>query len=350
MSNLRLDRVEFIITNVCNLNCTNCNQFNNFAFTGHQYWNDYSDLYIKWSSLLTIDNIAILGGEPLLNPDLLNWIHGVAKLWPNNTISIVTNGTQFNRWPTLYQEIAQYKGRVNIELSHHNRETMSTAIAEIKNFLQGPITVTSVDNDKNLWRENYERIRDIHWPDCPNPIDFVNLPIHVQKECREIHKFSPEYWVENGGKETYETRYTDLAGVNVLLCAQWTFDNSTLQFDESTHTLKLHQSNPEKAINVCNFRNCHRFHRGKLYKCGPVGLLPEFIKQFPVDINNQERELINAYQPAVPSWSSNELQKFVQDLNTNQPIAQCTFCPEKLIPKVFSASAKKIKIKKLSNV
>ena len=40
----RLNYAEFYITNVCNLNCTECNRFNNYHFSGHQRWDDYSDV------------------------------------------------------------------------------------------------------------------------------------------------------------------------------------------------------------------------------------------------------------------------------------------------------------------
>ena len=58
-----LDRAEFYITNVYNLNCTNCNRFNDFAFRGHERWNDYKEQYCRWSQVLDLKTTDIISGE-----------------------------------------------------------------------------------------------------------------------------------------------------------------------------------------------------------------------------------------------------------------------------------------------
>lgn len=40
-------KVEFHITNVCNLNCSACNKYNNYFYSGHYLWDDYKDFYKK---------------------------------------------------------------------------------------------------------------------------------------------------------------------------------------------------------------------------------------------------------------------------------------------------------------
>ena len=97
--------IEFYITNVCNLSCTGCNRFNNYKFTGFQKWNDYKEVYKKWSEVLDVGYIGILGGEPLLTPDYINWLTGIRELWPTSTISTITNGYRLNYVPGLYEYI-----------------------------------------------------------------------------------------------------------------------------------------------------------------------------------------------------------------------------------------------------
>ena len=88
---LFLDYVEFYITNVCNFNCTGCNRFNNYNFSGTQRWEDYKDIYARWSKVLSLQGFAILGGEPMLNPTYKDWILGVNALWPKAKKKFVTN-------------------------------------------------------------------------------------------------------------------------------------------------------------------------------------------------------------------------------------------------------------------
>ena len=80
MSKIKLDKVEFYITNVCNLTCDECNRFNNFSFKGWQRWQDYEAIYADWNSKLDIQQLVILGGEPLLNPSICEWITGINSL------------------------------------------------------------------------------------------------------------------------------------------------------------------------------------------------------------------------------------------------------------------------------
>jgi organic radical activating enzyme len=341
----KLNYVEFYITNVCNLNCPNCNRFNNFNFTGHQRWADYADMYKEWSHILEFNSIGILGGEPLLNPDFLEWVAGVANLWPHTKINIITNGTQFDRWPELYDLLASYKGRISLEVSQHVYEENKQSRQRVIDFLQQPVNkkfFNRRDSNHTVWRHCYNNVRDPSWPDCNTPDEFALLPEWIQHECRTVFNVDPDIWND----EIYSTIYTDTNNIEVSYGLANSFNNTTLNYNDSSGKLLLNKSDPAKAIEVCYVRRCHHFIRGKLYKCGPVGVLPEFIKQFNVDITSDEEKLLTAYQPAEPSWGNEDMTKFIKNLTDIEPIPQCTFCPETFIPKKFNSSTKKIKLVK----
>lgn len=86
-------RFEVDITGHCNLNCKGCNHYsplvkNEFADT------DILERDFKRLSELTsrkIDNIDLMGGEPLLHPDI-NKIMDTARKYFDGNINIVTNG------------------------------------------------------------------------------------------------------------------------------------------------------------------------------------------------------------------------------------------------------------------
>lgn len=79
---------------------------------------------------------------------------------------------------------------------------MST-LEELQNLFR---TIYDPINQKNieyrlaqsldLWKEKYKIIKDQSWPPCDCLDDFSKLPLEVQKECTNIHKFSPEIWME----------------------------------------------------------------------------------------------------------------------------------------------------------
>ena len=117
----QLQYVEFYLTNVCDTNCQNCNRFNNYAFTGHFKWDDHKDDYVEWSKKLDILKLCFLGGEPLTNPDLINWVIGGAALWPDARLQITTNGHFISKFAKLYAALPDIvKQNLILDVSAHS--------------------------------------------------------------------------------------------------------------------------------------------------------------------------------------------------------------------------------------
>jgi hypothetical protein len=96
-----------------------------------------------------------------------------------------------------------------------------------------------------------------------------------------------------------------------------------------TNKLSLYNNDPVAAHEDCAFAIWKNYHmiRGKLYKCGPVALMPEFDQQFSLMLSDADRELLNSYRPLSP-WDSDQVHN--EFFNTlDNPIAQCKFCPVK---------------------
>jgi organic radical activating enzyme len=91
-----LNYIEVYITHECNLTCSNCNRLNNYEFKGHLTFENSKEKLTKWAGRINFANICIIGGEPTLNPDLLNWNKGLRELWPAASINIQSNGTNFS--------------------------------------------------------------------------------------------------------------------------------------------------------------------------------------------------------------------------------------------------------------
>jgi hypothetical protein len=212
-------------------------------------------------------------------------------------------------------------------------------------WLTGPINKTYIksDNSDKLWQDAWKKIADPSWPECPTPEYFLNLPKHIQNECHDNHNISLEIW----HKDYYTIQLIDANGILVNLSPAWHFTNVAIIHNKITNQLSLNHSNPDDAFEICYSKECHQFIRGKLHKCAPVGLLPEFIQQFPVEISDEDRQLINSYKPADPTWSPQKVKEFVDEIKQVKVIPQCTFCPSKFHIEKFSAGTKKIKIVKL---
>ena len=284
-------KIEFYITNVCNLTCEDCNRFNNHSFAGWQKWSDYEALYEKWAEYIDIDHMVILGGEPLLNPDIINWVYGLNRIWKTN-VQILSNGTRLNNVKGLYEAL-QINGNW-IGISWHNPNTIHEFEAEVCKFLHGTITKSEKNDSSNRFGA------DIMWKDQNG----VSIPLWLQ------YDFYPSAVIPNNG------------------------------------TFTLHNSDPKQAHDVCGFvrSKCYHMIQGKLYKCGPVALFPEFDQQNKFDISDEDRQLLNSYKPLLVETYTELGKQFIETLD--QVIDQCKFCSGHMSNKqIFAVSKKEAKKK-----
>jgi len=271
---IKIPKAEFYITNVCNLTCDRCNRFNDYAFKGWQKWSDYEQSYKTWAEKIQIDQIVILGGEPLLNPSICEWITGINSAFQQG-VQVLTNGTRLNKTPGFYEAIknCSVAGQANwVGISVHNSDNIEWYLNEVKTFLKGDL----------IWYDNNAMGADYHVSD------------------------------ENG--------------VNVGIWLQDYFTNAAVH-RLSNGRLGLYNNDPVEAHKVCCFAQFKNYHfiRGKLYKCGPVALFPEFDQQFNLDLSDADRELVNSYQALSIDEFDDRGTEFLAKIDN--PIPQCKFCP-----------------------
>lgn len=269
---LRLNYAEFYITNVCNLSCKGCNRFNSFNFKGYQSWKKYQHIYEKWSKVLRLQSFGILGGEPLLNPEIIGWITGTMNLWPFAHVRMSTNGFQLNKVKDLYKTIKE-RPRLLMSVGIHNKMHKKEIMGLIETFLTGPL----------------------------------------------------KYEFDNSNKYAQEMYITDSNNVKIRVQYNWWFHQGAIIRNE-IGKYTLHNSDPIKAHSICHSAECHHFQDGKLYKCGAAALFPDFDKQIGLDLTEKDRNLINNVD-FISAEDDIEMQdKFIKNLSS--PIPQCKFCPE----------------------
>jgi organic radical activating enzyme len=334
----KIDKVEFYITNVCNYNCENCNRFNNYFFAGHQLWDHFKDVYLQWSEKLDINNITVLGGEPFLNPSLPEWLQGLRQLWPLSKITVLTNGTRMKYFDNIYEVLQQEKLVLSIHL--HNRDRYQNVVNYLQTeFLHAPLTYDYKNKNHKGWEEAYSSIKDVNWPECKSVDDFYKLEDWIKAECRDIHGIDPFTFAKSSGG----VKILDSNQVEVHVEYSEDFVTAPIKY-KGDNKFEVYNSDPIKAHDVCMSALCHHFVKGKLYKCHQVALLPEFIKQFDVDISQQDINLLKSYQALTVDKPISEMQSFINNLP--EAIPQCKLCPENLVSQRIKSSTKKIKIHK----
>ncbi len=94
-----LSYLEYHVADHCNLNCKYCTHYS--PLVPHPVYTDYerfsADLRQLKKYIADIGVIRILGGEPLLNPELGRFIELTRELYPASIITVVTNGMLIDR-------------------------------------------------------------------------------------------------------------------------------------------------------------------------------------------------------------------------------------------------------------
>jgi organic radical activating enzyme len=281
----RLKYTEVYITNVCNYSCTHCQSLNNFAFKGHQLWNDYCSEYTALSNLIDFDTIQIIGGEPTLNPEFEKWVNGISNLWPDTKLQIATNGTRLDKITTdIYQVLLKHKG--TLWITCHDIQLYDGFLDFAKTFL------------KNIISDNYDPT--------------------IKLKTRTL---------------------IDENDVEVILDWTQSFVPSAIDVLDDQQLIMKYNSDPVQAHEICGFKTCHQINKGKLYKCPLVSVLPDFLDQFDVSMSADDRSLAYSYEPLTVN---NNAAEFVATISN--PIPQCKFCPINYTKHNFVGTEKKIKI------
>jgi organic radical activating enzyme len=123
-----LKSINFHLTDHCNLNCIGCTHFSNLAepsfLSLEEFGRDLSQIATLTHKVL--EWIHLLGGEPLLHPQFLDFVKLSRKYFPDSKIRILTNGILLAKqnddfWKVLHDNkallfISDYPIDINIPL------------------------------------------------------------------------------------------------------------------------------------------------------------------------------------------------------------------------------------------
>lgn len=128
-----LMQLEVHLADHCNLNCKGCSHFSNLVSTPvfpdkSQFKRDVMQLTTLFSQIHTF---YFLGGEPLLNPDLSDYIHIFHQAFPYSNMVLVTNGLLL---PAMKQELMDTLRDCRVHISISDYSCLDTK--KIVSFIQ----------------------------------------------------------------------------------------------------------------------------------------------------------------------------------------------------------------------
>lgn len=210
--------VEIMVTQACNLSCSGCTNYSDLTYKGYLTWEQGRAEIESWTKRVEIPDFGIIGGEPLINPDIRNWIIGLREILPNSQLRFTTNGLLLAKNLDIL-DLCHDVGNIVFKITKHvNDKNLESVINLIKSkFDWQLITEHGIDR----WRTSN------------------NLRLQINQ---------PDVFVK-----TFVGNYENM---------------------------RPHTSDPALAFKICCQQTCPLLYKGKLFKCSTTALLQDVLHRF----------------------------------------------------------------------
>lgn len=213
----QLPFLEMMITNVCNLSCQGCTTFSDLDHRGYKTWKQAHAELLPWTQRLDIQAFGFMGGEPLINPDVENWLVGIRDLLPQAQIRFITNGLLLEKhWHIV--DLLRSLGNSVLKISYH---------------IKDPRIDAAIDR------------------------------VFKSRAWSTIREHGIDRWVDDTGMRFQIARPTQFLKT----------------FRGEYANMRPHDNVPVDAFDICVQKRCPLLHQGMLYKCGTAGLTPGILER-----------------------------------------------------------------------
>ncbi len=257
--------LETMVTYACNLSCTGCTNYSDYNMKGNVNWADSKRWIENWLDIFDIPDFGLIGGEPMISPEIKEWIYGCRELMPDSQIRFTTNAVNFLQNTQVLDWCAEI-GNCVFKFSIHEDASYAKQSIEyvFSKYKWKPVTEYGI----NRWVG-------------PNGIKFqINSPTTYVK--------------------TYKGSYGNM---------------------------QPHNSNPKDAFDICVQKTCPLLYNGDIYKCSSVALLNRVLNDWKQPIDNSWHPYTTDYQPLTLSSTTEEINQFLE--NFGNPNQICQMCPTK---------------------
>ena len=169
-----LEKIDIHLTDHCNLNCKGCTHFSPLAEDFYITVEDFEKDLTRLSNLLNnaegggIRQIFMLGGEPLLHPQLTEFFPIARRLFPNSKLIIITNGILLSSRDDNFWEACK-RSNIQIWVSVYNlaidTKTAERKAQEFGVFLGYTSTGNDSQNRRNWTKSKLDIDGTQYWVD-----------------------------------------------------------------------------------------------------------------------------------------------------------------------------------------
>ena len=188
---IELPALEYHVAHTCNLSCEQCSHYSNFhPSVPMPTPEETAEEYAAWNNRLRPRRFALLGGEPTLNPRLVEHVRLARRAWPDSDLMLVSNGLLLHRHPELPRVLVETNCRLDVS-QHGTAPRYPKEFANVKRLLW-------------RWRSEYPgiriKIRQSHrgWVRQYRVVDGKPMPFQsdpkaayrvcLQKACTQLYR------------------------------------------------------------------------------------------------------------------------------------------------------------------
>ena len=249
LSKPTLPFLETMITQVCNISCVGCTNYSDLTHPGYVSWQEGQKQIKSWLDRVYIPDFGIMGGEPLINPEVRDWIQGCRDLMPDSQIRFITNGLLLHKHfdiIDLLNDIGNCLFKITVHVENAELEDIIKRVHSM--YKWEPVVEYGVKRFKTKRGFRFQINR---------PTEFV---------------------------KTYRNSYPDMMP---------------------------YHSDPAQAFDKCCQQTCPLLYKNNIYKCSTAGLLSDVLARF--DNPNIEHWMPYLTDGIDPNCSDAQLHEFIDN-------------------------------------
>lgn len=126
--------LEWFAAHACNLSCEGCLTYSDYNYNTVIKKETLKKWYEAWNKRIAPKNLAIIGGEPLINKEILDIIQMTSDTWNMEHVKyfeIVTNGFLLHKYPDLPKVLKETNCTLSISI-HGNSEEYTQQVEDIR--------------------------------------------------------------------------------------------------------------------------------------------------------------------------------------------------------------------------
>jgi len=156
---IEVSQLDLHITHTCNLTCESCSDFTNHKLTGMLSLQEAEEWMSNWNKKLKPKHFILLGGEPTLNKDLVEFLYLSRQMWRESRLILSSNAFFLHLHPTLGRDLKNTDTLLTISIHDMSKEYLNTIKSNLilcKEWIQEYNIKVSIILAHKKWRSIYK--------------------------------------------------------------------------------------------------------------------------------------------------------------------------------------------------